>query len=117
LLVLGAVAMRTRQRAAALAMVVAALSCLAPLGCLWAVSTVKPLYAPGRYDLIAFPGFVLWLGTAIAAATNAATRLRPLAWLAVGVLAVALAAKVRGYLAAAPAPDPARPVAAHLAAQ
>jgi len=88
---------------------------LGPLLCLWAISVVRPVYCPGRYDLIAFPGFVLLLGQSIAAATRGPGRaLRGLALVATGVLAFAVAGKDWRYLTAAPAPDPAPEVADHL---
>ena len=37
-----------------------------PLLILWLVSFIKPLYVVGRYDLIAFPAFVLLMGLSLA---------------------------------------------------
>jgi hypothetical protein len=36
-----------------------------PLGALWLISLYKPVYAPGRYDLVAFPAYPLLLGLAL----------------------------------------------------
>ncbi len=36
-----------------------------PLGVLWLVSLYKPVYAPGRYDLVAYPAYPLLLGLAL----------------------------------------------------
>lgn len=69
--------------------------------CLWLVSLVRPVYCPGRYDLIAFPAFVLVLAHAIAVATSAASRaVRALAVVAAAGLAVAVATKDWRYLTA-----------------
>jgi len=38
---------------------------LAPLAALWLISWVKPIYAVGRYDLLAYPAFPLLLGLAL----------------------------------------------------
>jgi 4-amino-4-deoxy-L-arabinose transferase-like glycosyltransferase len=39
---------------------------LFPLGTLWLLSLAKPLYLVGRYDLVAFPGYTLLVGVAMA---------------------------------------------------
>jgi 4-amino-4-deoxy-L-arabinose transferase-like glycosyltransferase len=39
---------------------------LVPLAALWLISFRQPLYGVGRYDLIAFPGFALLVGLALA---------------------------------------------------
>ncbi|MBL8728035.1 MAG: glycosyltransferase family 39 protein [Planctomycetes bacterium] len=103
------------QRRAALA---CATLCLGPLLVLWLVSLVRPVYGPGRYDLIAYPGFVLLLGQAIAAATAAPGRVcRWLAWSAVAALALAVVGKDWRYFTAPAGPDPNRAVAQQLAAR
>ncbi|MBX3465091.1 MAG: glycosyltransferase family 39 protein [Planctomycetes bacterium] len=91
--------------------------CLGPLAALWLISLQRPVYAPGRYDLIAFPGFVLWLGGAMSAGSrDAAVGWRWAARIACVVIAVDLLAKDWRYFTSAPAPDPHRAVADHLAA-
>ncbi len=88
-----------------------------PLVGLWALSFARPIYCPGRYDLIALPGFVLLLGGAISSAFDArGTATKWLAGLAVVVIAAVLAAKDWCYFAAVPAPDPSHAVATQLAA-
>ncbi len=45
------------------------LALVIPLGLLWLISfSYRPLYAPGRYDLVAFPAYTLILGLALAKA-------------------------------------------------
>ncbi len=90
--------------------------CIGPLLCLWLVSLVHPVYAPGRYDLIAYPGFLLLVGQAVAAATSAPERIqRWLACVATGVLALAVTAKDWRYFTAPADADPGREVAQRLA--
>lgn len=43
---------------------------LAPLLTLLAISFIRPIYLPGRYDLIAFPAFVLLFGIGVAHLRN-----------------------------------------------
>lgn len=89
-----------------------------PLAVLWLVSLVRPIYCPGRYDLIALPGFVLFAARSVALAT-AAPRLwqRLLAWGAAAVVACVVVAKDLAYFQAPAAPDRSRAVAAQLGAQ
>jgi 4-amino-4-deoxy-L-arabinose transferase-like glycosyltransferase len=117
LLVLGLARLRWLARSERWAMAQCGLLCLGTLLGLWLLSLMRPVYAPGRYDLIAFPAFVLWLGGAIAAGLAARGRaVRSVAGLAAAVLAVCLVAKDWRYFRAEPPPDPNRAVAAHLAA-
>lgn len=60
-----------------------------PLAVLWGASFVKPLYVVGRYDLAAFPAFVLLVGVGLAKALRLRRRGRPLALAAVLMAAVA----------------------------
>ncbi|MBL9077748.1 MAG: glycosyltransferase family 39 protein [Planctomycetes bacterium] len=112
---LGAVRLVRTERRSAAAFAVA-LGLLPLLG-LCLLSTVRPVYAPGRYDLIALPGCLLLFGAAAAAATAPDRGWRRwIAWAAVAVFGLAVVVKDQRYLMAPPAPDAAPAVAAHLAA-
>lgn len=97
----------------------AAAACLLPLVALWLVTAwVRPVYAPGRYDLIAWPAFALWFGGTVHAATSApATGRRVVAWAAAAVLALAIAVKDVAYFRAPVAADPTRAIAERLATE
>ncbi len=83
-----------------------------PLVASWLVSFVHPIYCPGRYDVIAFPGLAMLLAGSIGGAFDtprAASR-----WIAGGlvlVLAAVLVAKDWCYLTARAVPAPAPAVA------
>lgn len=47
---------------------------LVPLMCLWGLSLVRPYYVVGRYDLIAFPGYILLLGLGLGKLQRVARR-------------------------------------------
>lgn len=88
-----------------------------PLLALWLVSFLHPMYCPGRYDLIAFPGGILMLAGAASMASD--TRQVVASWLttaAVVVLGTVLLAKDWRYFQAAAGSDPHRNIASHLAA-
>ncbi len=38
---------------------------IVPLASMWAISLIRPVYLLGRYDLIAFPGYAILVGTGI----------------------------------------------------
>jgi len=57
---------------------------LVPLGLMALLSAARPIYLLGRYDLVAFPGFILVAGVGIA-------RMPPLGRAAVGIVGIALA--------------------------
>jgi hypothetical protein len=88
-----------------------------PLVATWLVSFVHPIYCPGRYDVIAFPGLAMLLAGSIGGAFDTP---RPAArWLAAGlvlVVAAVLVAKDWCYLTARAVPDPAPVVAQGLQA-
>ncbi|MBL8750299.1 MAG: glycosyltransferase family 39 protein [Planctomycetes bacterium] len=91
------------------------LSSVAPLAVLFAASFVHPTYAPGRYDLVAFPALTLLVGGSCAVVFASSQRWAHVVWIgAASVFAVSAVAKDRDYLAAPAAVDPFDRVAAHL---
>jgi len=74
---------------------------LLPLAALFAISLLRPYYVVGRYDVVAFPGFVLLLGLGMAKLQRL-PRFGPLLALLVGAaLFGVLAAKLTRYYDAA----------------
>ncbi len=91
---------------------------VAPIAVLFAASFVHPTYAPGRYDLVAFPALTLLVGCSCAVVFATPRRWAHAVWLAaLAAFVVAAAAKDRDYLTAPAAVDPFRSVAAQLAEQ
>lgn len=108
---------RRRLRAERIHVLQAAALTVLPLLLLVLVSGSKPMYCPGRYDLIALPGFVLLLAHAVVAGVTAATRSRrALAACAVLVLTVAVLTKDVAYFVAPAGAEPSRRIADHLLA-
>ncbi|HEX5053508.1 MAG TPA: glycosyltransferase family 39 protein [Planctomycetota bacterium] len=108
-------------RRASRPMRVATMQCLVlllvPLFGLCIVSMVRPVYCAARYDLIAWPAFVLLMGRAIASATTVPNRWgRGAAWVVVAALASVIVAKDQRYFAAPPGPDLSGRVASFLTA-
>jgi hypothetical protein len=77
-----------------------AVALVVPLGALFAISLVKPIYLVGRYDTLAFPAFPLLLGLAYAKLGEKAPR--RLAAAAAMALLLPVAAKLVRYYAEAP---------------
>jgi 4-amino-4-deoxy-L-arabinose transferase-like glycosyltransferase len=70
---------------------------LVPLGAIWAVSFAKPVYRVARYDMIAFPAYVLLLGLALAKLHMAGQGGRIMAMLAAILLLVPMTTKLFLY--------------------
>ncbi len=73
-----------------------------PLGVLFAVSFVKPIYLVGRHDMLAFPAFPLLLGLAYAKLEAAGPRARTIAPVAAAALLLPVAVKLARYYAQPP---------------
>jgi len=118
-LVVAAVATVVGGRRGALAWRTPALQCAvlatAPLVVLWGLSFGKPVYCPGRYDLIAWPGLVLLVGGLVAHVGAGPRLASAAAVVGFGAFAVGVGVKDWRYLTADAAPDPLRPVAELLA--
>ncbi|PYV09612.1 MAG: hypothetical protein DMG07_22830, partial [Acidobacteria bacterium] len=84
----------------------------APLAALWAISWVRPLYAAGRYDSIAYPGFALLMGLGFARLERATGSRAARVAILLGFW-VAVAAKLVFYYRVAPERQ-AEPAAAFL---
>lgn len=86
-----------------------------PLLCLWAISFRKPMYFPARYDLIAFPAFVLAAGYTVSRAVGMPRKgLRPVAVVLTAILVGTVIWKDVLYFKTDPAPGKYAPVAAYL---
>jgi 4-amino-4-deoxy-L-arabinose transferase-like glycosyltransferase len=87
---------RTKARLAALFLV--------PLLAMWGISFFVPIYLSGRYDLVAFPGFVLLVGIGLAKLHAGGSVSRAGLALIVVALGTAIAVKLTLYYGAAPSP-------------
>lgn len=115
---LAALTWRQRPRAQRLAVAQAAALAVLPLVLLVLVSFVKPMYCPGRYDLIALPGFVLLLAHAVAAGMRAPRRVvRTVASVLVSLLGAAVLVKDTLYFTAPAGDEPSRRITDHLLAK
>lgn len=108
---LGSGVPRIGRRALALVVAMAV-----PLGVLFAVSFVKPIYVVGRHDMLAFPAFPVLVGLAYARLEAAGARARMIALLAATALLLPAAVKLASYYAQAPVRPEASAAAADLLA-
>ncbi len=81
-----------------------------PLGILWMVSFYKPLYAPGRYDLVSFPAYPLLLGLALCKTQRVARAGPIVAPIVALLLLLPIGSKLFGYYHA-PSPGDAQATA------
>jgi 4-amino-4-deoxy-L-arabinose transferase-like glycosyltransferase len=75
-----------------------------PLAALWIVSLFKPVYVVGRYDLVAFPAFILLMGLAMTKVQQVTTMGTLLALVIALGLMVPTGAKLAAYYAVPPSP-------------
>ena len=76
-----------------------------PLATLWLVSFYRPLYVAGRYDLVAFPAFIILLGFALAKIQTIKEIGPILACLVALILFIPIGTKLYLYYQVPPLPD------------